>query len=214
MEQFLSSISLGFLLRSMFAGVFAVVSFTVSSSRAREFLICQTDLLLPVGLPAALFAGVTIYGLHRSLFYPWIESAMSTPLDGGRKTENCLIKDSTVSYIIKLWDLDTHDEKGSAQNVRARRIFAWADYSHLQYTSGWSIVIGAILGVCTDNNNVQHECCLPLVIMTILFFVAALTSDFRLRYLCHCIQDEFWCKKNGVGSHRKPSTASDADSAS
>lgn len=203
--------SLGFLLRSLFAGVFAVVSFIIASSRAREFLMAHTDEWLTVGFPIALFTGVTIYGLHRSLFYCFVELIFCARFNGGRPAWRWLINESTVSYTVKLWDMDRQSDNESVPKVRARRIFAWADYAHLQYTSAWSIIIGAALGYFTDAPDSKHECCIPLILITILFFAAAFTSDFRLRFLCHCIQDESWCKENGLELNRESVTLQKTD---
>lgn len=67
MDAILQSFSLRFLLRSVFSGAFFVLSFfTATAGAIGKWVFAPAD-ILSVGLPIALFAGVTIYGIHRSI---------------------------------------------------------------------------------------------------------------------------------------------------
>src|SRR5690242_6297947 len=75
MESVLRAFTISFLLRSVFAGIFFVFSYDFVVSRCSTIEIKEIfeKSFLPVVLPMSLFAGVTVYGLHRSLFYPLVE---------------------------------------------------------------------------------------------------------------------------------------------
>jgi hypothetical protein len=76
METVLKSFSLGFLLRSVFAGTFFVLTYSVATKNTPAEIHVNTENLFSFGLVFALVAGVTVYGIHRSVVYPWVEWAL------------------------------------------------------------------------------------------------------------------------------------------
>src|SRR5271156_4210449 len=73
MDAILKSFSISFLLRSFFAGVFFVLSYRVAAEGLKNALEINSKDIFTIGLLFALVAGVTVYGIHRSLIYPIIE---------------------------------------------------------------------------------------------------------------------------------------------
>ena len=73
MDSILKAFSIGFLLRSVFAGIFFVLSYYVACGYDLEPTIMEAKSFSSSGLLVALFAGVVVYGVHRSLVYPFIE---------------------------------------------------------------------------------------------------------------------------------------------
>jgi hypothetical protein len=63
MEQMLKAFTIGFLLRSLFAGVFFVIAYQVSANGTMALVTFDSSVLFGVVLPVSLFSGVTIYGL-------------------------------------------------------------------------------------------------------------------------------------------------------
>ncbi len=91
MDSILKAFSIPFLLRSVFGGIFFVVSYYVAfyGLEATVMKIEAKSISSPV-LLVALFAGVAVYGVHRSLVYPFIEFFLIPKLgkvcaDGSRK---------------------------------------------------------------------------------------------------------------------------------
>ena len=74
MDSLLKTFSIGFLLRSVFAGIFFVVSYYVAfyGLDATVMKIEAKSISSPA-LLVGLFVGVVVYGVHRSLIYPFIE---------------------------------------------------------------------------------------------------------------------------------------------
>jgi hypothetical protein len=70
-EPNLKSIPFGFLLRSLFAGVFFPISYYVASHRP-PFYEGYQGIELKYVLSIAFFAGVTVYAFHRSVTYPFL----------------------------------------------------------------------------------------------------------------------------------------------
>jgi hypothetical protein len=55
-------------------------------------------------LLVALFAGVTAYGVHRSLVYPWIESFFDSRLGKTLRKWFPLISKSTIHMLLWRWN--------------------------------------------------------------------------------------------------------------
>jgi hypothetical protein len=113
-EPNLKSIPFGLLLRSFFAGGFFPISYYVASHPAvsyQGYHGIELKDVLSIGVPVALFAGVTVYAFHRSVTYPfllewWLDSE---PLKSFRDKEfgNMhpfrLITKTTIERIRKRW---------------------------------------------------------------------------------------------------------------
>ena len=106
MDSILKSFSIGFLLRSVFSGVFFVVSYYVASHNPVDLSTIDGKTLLSLGLPVALFAGVTTYGLHRSLFYPFIECCYDSDRGKALRQRMPLIRVSTIHILLWRWSAD------------------------------------------------------------------------------------------------------------
>ena len=100
MDSILKSFSIGFLLRSVFSGVFFVVSYYVASHHPVDLSTIDGKTLLSLWLPVALFAGVTTYGLHRSLFYPFIECWHDSDCGKALRQRMPLIRVSTIHILL------------------------------------------------------------------------------------------------------------------
>lgn len=138
--------------------------------------------MLSTWMAVSLFAGVTIYGIHRSLLYPAIEWGFNA---WGPK--NACISDKTLVHLETLWKMGARKEgidesvaipgKKNSMPYHARHIAVWADYTHQQYTAAWCILAGAILG--KQGHETDANCW--LIGICVLLFIAALVSDVRLR---------------------------------
>jgi hypothetical protein len=175
-DSVLKAFSIGFLLRSLFAGVFFVVSYRVAGDGITALKQINPGVLFSVGLPVAVLAGVTIYSLHRSLIYPWIEFALNSNRMEKWRRKVPLISTATLETLRKLWSAGVEKEK--TLEAFARHTATWADYTHLQYTSALCIAVGSLARRFTDPGV---YCFHPLLLpVTLVFFIAAATSDWRL----------------------------------
>lgn len=112
MEQFLTSVSLGFLLRSIFSGVFFVVSNEIAANGKMNLPNAGTHTIETIFI--ALVTGVTMYGLHRSVLYPVIEWFMSSTRAKDWREYVPLISKSTRSNIAERWQLEAGTEVGKS----------------------------------------------------------------------------------------------------
>jgi len=179
MEKFLGSFSLSLLLRSVFSGAF----FTLSYCIAKYGFIGLEAKGIVEELPLSLVAGVSIYGLHRSVVFPIIEWALNTGQSD--KLRKCcpLISRKSKAAILKRWGrwAKTRDEYAVKF---AEHVCNWADYAHFQYSSALCIVLGSVAGKLCSKGPVEF--CWPLFWLTFLFFAAGLISDWRL----HAIENK------------------------
>jgi hypothetical protein len=181
MDTILKSFSLGFLLRSVFAGAFFVLSYCVATS-GYNF---AAEKLISVGLPCALIAGVTVYGLHRSLIYPVLEWGFNA--DWAKRLRATkqklwkqefrwtLISQNTINNLVVRWD--SKSKEGKKLRCRFNQIATWADYIHLQYTSALCIIFGSLAGVIVTGGH--HPINLPLLGLFISLFIAGIVSNWR-----------------------------------
>lgn len=177
MDNVLKALSLGFMLRSLFAGVFFLISFRVASMGVASLLDFDTSNLVSVGLPVALFAGVNVYVLHRSLLYPCIEFFLDSPWARDKRKSCRMISDQSVSVHFDLWTAG--HERGNHNREIVRHATVWADYTHLQYASAFSILAGLALRRVIDANLTENNW--PLLCLSALIFViSAVVSDWRL----------------------------------
>lgn len=181
MDELLKSFQVGILLRSVFAGVFFVISFCTASPNLIEI---NSDNIIRIGLPFALIAGVIVYTLHRSIAYPWIEwGCCAEWAKKLRKTCLPLISSNSVQKLADKWDAKSQTDEGKSCK-RSEQAAVWADYAHMQYTAAWCIILGA--SISTMISDTQNHFYSPLIWMTVVFFVAALVSDWRL----HSVQEK------------------------
>lgn len=177
MSDLLKNVSFGNLLRSVFAGIFFVLSFLVATkgwravNEIRDF--DATSVLL-----VSLFAGVISYGLHRSIVYALLEYFWwDTEMFESLRTSCPSIRTKTVEAFLTRW------ERGSRPTDLCvevgKHITVWADYTHLKYVAPQCIFWGALVG--TSISPGQKEVSWLLVVASLLLFLAAAVSDWRLR---------------------------------
>jgi hypothetical protein len=194
-EETLKDLSIGFLLRSFFTGVFFVISYRVG--REGYFFPTVED-ILKVYVPVALVAGVTAYALHRALVYPllfesWLDSGWGIKLRNRRLGR--LIRKETVDRIIRNWDAkgqigkfgqNNNSPEDSRKDMVQRNLRTWADYTHQLYCSALCILLGAITVVSIDGIR-HHPVSWPITSLMFILILSGLISDWRLRV----VQDVF-----------------------
>ncbi len=188
MDSILKSFSIGFLLRSVFSGVFFVISYYVASHSPADLLKIDGKMFLSLGLPAALFAGVTTYGLHRSLFYPVIEFCYDSNRGKALRKRRPLIRDATIRTLLWRWSADDATSATLRRPRQNRHFNTWADFIHLQYASAQCIVFGAVVGRVVVPG--EHPPYWPLISLAVLLFIAALVSDWRTHSVLDHIRNE------------------------
>jgi hypothetical protein len=171
MDSILKAFSIGFLLRSFFSGIFFVISYYVASHGLEGLKQIEDKSMSSTVLLVALFAGVTAYGVHRSLVYPWIESFFDSRLGKTLRKWFPLISKSTIHTLLWRWN------QGATLKCKQinKHLNTWADFIHLQFTSSVCIGLGALLSWFTVNN--PHFC--PLIYSAGFLFLAAFVSNWR-----------------------------------
>jgi hypothetical protein len=193
--EILKSFKLPFLLRSFFAGVFFVLSYSIAANTA----VIDSNNLFFVGLPFALISGVVVYGIHRSLLYPFFEwgfNASWTKWLRGKWLP--LISRNAIKNLVGRWDSKAKVNELSSN--RSDQMTVWADYIHLQFTSSWCIWLGYFFGK-EVNNYLDCPCQYvwswlglgllkdlfyyssnnPLCPLAVFFLFVALISNWRAR---------------------------------
>jgi hypothetical protein len=174
LDKLFGSFSLGFLVRRGFSGVFFVLAFCVATfKQPLSASICAKD-LLTFGPPAALFAGVTLYTLSRSLIYPLIEWFMNSDLARRQRETRPLISENTIAVLRSKWKSPAGVESESSIT---HHLSVWGDYMHFQYTSALCIGAGALIGWLTA--PVRPHIHVTLLVLALILFLAALISDWR-----------------------------------
>lgn len=149
MEELIKTLKVGFLLRSLFSGALFVLSYYLTIDGAKpafHFLEITPDNTLSLGVAIALVAGVTIYGLHRSLLYPLIEWILNSKSAIRLRQKNwiTLISKESMERLVERWDRKAEDSK--LWLSRTEQFQTWADYIHLQFNSAWCLTLGAWAG--------------------------------------------------------------------
>ncbi len=179
METILKSFGIGFLLRSAFAGTFFVFAWQATTNSKIAGGIDSKN-IFSVELAIALVAGVTVYGIHRSLVFPFIEWALSS--DWAKKLRRTwlpLVSRNARHDIVGRWE-SRASNKDDKLRYCAEQITGWGDFVHSQYVAAWCILSGAAMGTMIDG-----ECAVPhwraVFISASLFAVAATVSAWRAR---------------------------------
>lgn len=184
--KFPDGLSLGVLMRSVFAGCFFVISFTVNHQGYAQLVPNDSKALLSQVVPISLFVGLLVYGIHRSIVYPIMEACFDDEICvSWRKDGKTLISVNTISNLIQRWDRAAGPSIEMRQSERARRISSWADIAHSQYVASECIILGLFAAKYFDSKNASYTD--PFVLpMAFLMFLAGVISDWRLR----AFQDE------------------------
>src|SRR4051794_15215600 len=104
MDSILKAFSIGFLLRGVFSGIFFVIAYYVASHGRADFMMIAGNSIFLVDLPVALFAGVTAYGIHRSLFYGFVEWWFDSNRGKDWRKRMPLISTSTIQTLVYRWN--------------------------------------------------------------------------------------------------------------
>ncbi|MEN6488185.1 MAG: hypothetical protein ABFD66_04770 [Smithella sp.] len=178
MEPLLKQFTISFLLRSIFAGGFFYISYEIGVNGYDNVFKIDSNSMLTL-LPVLLLIGVTIYGFHRSFFYPFIENFFMKPKVIDFRRRKPLISDATSNSLIEIWQMGAEQDKEKQEFNRLAS--AWADFAHFQYTSALSIVAGAVFCKVTSTRPDNLQFYWPIFLLAVAFTVAGFTSDWRLR---------------------------------
>lgn len=179
MESLLNSLSLGILLRCFAAGIYGVISYTAATSDAESW-----DILLkfePHLLGLALLGGATVYGLHRSLLYPFMEFFLDSERVVEWRKSAPLISEQSCKALQRRWERTGNEH--SCKSGIVKHTSNWADWAHMQYSSMWCIIAGAIGAAITLPATLEPSW--PLIMIATLFGGSAVVSDWRL----HSVED-------------------------
>src|SRR5258708_6515978 len=177
MDSILKAFSIGFLLRSVFSGIFLVISGYITFHDPSEFAKIDGKSIFSVALPVALFGGVTAYGIHRSLLYPCIEYWFECKRGKAWRKRAPLINKSTMYTLLWRWGQSEQPTAFDCKQIN-EHLNTWADFIHLQYTSTLCIALGSLIGVIIVPG--QHSPCYPLIVLATLLLLAAFVSDWRI----------------------------------
>ncbi len=179
MEAILKNFSIGFLLRSVFAGAFFLVSYYSAENGLENLPSANLGGSITPVLLLSLFVGVVAYGFHRSLFYPFVEWFLNgTRVTKFRTDRLPLISPQSVRILIAIWGRGPDAKDGAGY---ARHVSTWADYVHLQYVSAECIGFGALASRILHPGT--HEWSCALILLAMAFILAGLVSDWRLHVI-------------------------------
>jgi hypothetical protein len=196
MEETLKTLGLGLLIRSVFAGAFFPISYYIASHPPPPYRYFGYDQkgILATGLAVSLLAGITVYGLHRSLLYPLVEWLLDWKkcadfrnrrfkcrLPFLRRFDEChwcrLISDETIKRIRRDWG---KAERTPGLPHAQEKFTAWGDFAHLQYCSAICLLLGILFARwVAEYHRVAFW---PLIFPGFLIFlIAGFVTDWRLR---------------------------------
>ncbi|MFA6561262.1 MAG: hypothetical protein WCV00_05085 [Verrucomicrobiia bacterium] len=187
MDSLLKAFSISFLLRSIFSGIFFVISYRVASQDPLKITTIDGTTMFPIVLPVALFAGVIGYGIHRSLIHPWLEWFFDSKTGMKCRDKIPLISKNTVRTLLWRWNLSAEGLPAD-QTIINTHISVWGDFIHLQYVSMLCIALGALVGVFTALPN-THQPYWPLINLAIVLFIAGFVSNWRHYRVIDCARD-------------------------
>jgi hypothetical protein len=179
MDSILNAFNISFLLRNAFSGIFFVIAYYVASHNPQEFSKIDLTTLLSVGLPVALFAGVTAYGILRSLLYPFIEYFFGSNCGKAWRQSIPLISASTIGMLLWRWGQDNEATTFDRDRIKEinEHLNVWSDLIYLQYNSALCIALGAWVGAVIDPG--RHCPYFPLIVLAVLLLLAAFVSNWR-----------------------------------
>jgi hypothetical protein len=177
MDSIFKTFNLGFLIRSVFAGGYFILSYYVVTNGEPRLSKVDGWKLMTTAFPIALFVGVSAYAIHRSLIFPVLEFFFDAAWATRLRSKCAPISDYTLKTQFKRWRLSVKEV--DFQIEVGRRLTVWADYTQLQYTSLLCLILGSIVGCYNDPN--EHESCGILIALGFVLGAAALLSDWRLR---------------------------------
>lgn len=169
-------------------------------------VVCKTQkssFSLADTLPIAILLGAVLYGVYRSLVFPWIEClfirwfSIETKHNSGNgvaagtcKNECCLVRhlsdkmEPSLTNMLRLWDMDSSTVKAGN---RHKRITDWGDIVHSQLAGALvGLGGGTIVQVSMGLNIRDPEWLLVGVFFVLL--VSGLFSYWRLIQMRNLIE--------------------------
>lgn len=205
METLLSNFPFSFLLRSFFAGVFFALPTVILGN---TFAQSEEDSSL-TWIAVSLISGVIIYSIHRAIIYPAIEwflesDCVRRPTASHRccikKVISCLCKHTLISNNTKkslrarwLREAGGGDSAAEKSNeIFAKQISVWADYTHMLYVSSWCTVLGILVACLASHFYPESGSGLdmPLRVAFCIFALVFLCSGFVSDYRLHQVEDD------------------------
>jgi hypothetical protein len=214
MDTVLKSLTAGFLLRSLFAGLFFVFSYTVVTTGFKPpdlSKLVDVDGLktLWLLLPMAFFFGMTIYVIHRSCLYPLIEAWFDSDPPKTRRECEWPIRERSVKALLARWDYSgqTNSSANATPNPdeRVRHLVNWADQTHFQYVAGLCVCLGAWVGDALK--PIADSPFWTLLVFGAFLWILALVSDWRLRMVWDAVLSK---PKEPTGEAKSVETAEKA----
>ncbi len=176
MDALLKTLQLGFILRSLFAGCFFVVSYQFTCDGPSALALNLSGDAVTSRLAIAAFVGVTVYVLHRAMVYPIIEQVFNLEAVGRRRHQWPLISKRSLNVLGDFWSAGAEANKQA--KAIARQIAIWGDYTHMLYVSALCVISGSLLR--TQVTPAQYELSWTLAIAAPVLFGAGLISNWRL----------------------------------
>lgn len=196
MDSILKSLSLAFLLRSLFGGFFFLLSYQVAAGGLPRSSDAETIVGSISQLGLALIVGHSIYSLFRGLVYPFWEYFLDCGLVRRHNLRERfpLIAEVTIDALLRSWRLPA--KEGEVEKEYARNLGSWADAAHYSYLAALCIIAGSLLRLIAVPGD--YVPCWTLVWLTAAFATTGMTSDWRMRRVRDVIQrssskgEDFW----------------------
>jgi hypothetical protein len=178
MDTILKSFQIGFILRCLFSGVFFVLAYCVSSEGYKNEISITAQNLLSFGLPLAAISGVIVYGIHRSVVFPFIEWLLDTDKAYRWRANGVMfISENTIRNLRNRWRNRGLPGESDAYKY-TRQLEVWGDYIHNQYAACLCIIFGSSTAVAFSGDW-RRPPNIPLVFLVIFFLGSALFSHWR-----------------------------------
>ncbi len=133
-------------------------------------------------VPIGLFVGVVVYGIHRSIIYPIVESFFDSNYGRLWRRGMPLISLASIQTILWRWRINKDKDVVDLNQVN-KNLNRWANYIHMQFTSSLCTILGIVVGLLL--NHCRHPSIWLLIFISFILFIAALISDWRL----HSVMD-------------------------
>jgi hypothetical protein len=186
MDSIIKSFSIGDLLRNLFSGIFFVISYSLVACNPQRVISVDAVSIFTLGVPIGLFAGVVIYGFHRSLFYPFLEWIFNLISVKKFREKVPLISKNSMSIILWRWEQSKFPDDINLSKINSH-LNRWADYIHFQYTSSFCTLAGIIFGlIIKPSCSIMHLAL--LLFISLLLLIAAFVSDWRLHSFIDHVQ--------------------------
>ena len=186
MEAILKSFSIAVLLRSLFSGVFFVLSYYIAMHDVTIFKDGHFPDVSPDVLFVALFVGASGYAIHRALIFPFIEWFFNSETAKRIRTSWPLISDRTIEMLLSRWSYCRKSGEAPLASINYR-IDAWADYTHFLYVATLCIAFGAIAARIVSQTTPQFSW--MMFLFAVCIWLLGFFSHWRqMRLIDHATQ--------------------------